>query len=558
MNHRILAVAVLAVGLAAPAAAETIRTFPADCSATPQACINASAPGDVVRIGTATPVDATLLVTQSLTLEAAPGVAARLAQGRHVVVSHSGTKAADVTVRGLTLEHGTIGVTQSGTGALRVAILDNVILDSASGPFGAIDVRTFSVSSDTGDVEFEIRGNTVAGRKSLVEPPVGIRIAPGTKGNAAGVIAGNRIAFPDQGEHGYGIVLWNETRSLTADVIGNLVAGDRYGVGVDVRQTATGGELNARVANNVVHGVAGETRVLGIELVAGRGTLRAAVLNNTVADVDSGIAVFSFDDPSMFLDALVANNVIARAATTGDSGAIAVDLQGRTAFRFGPNLIFDFFRSLLPARTLLADPRFAGGDDFRLAPGSPAVNAGDAGFVPADLTTDLLGNPRVAGGAVDLGAFEAPCPDGTFFPGPCPTPDPGPGPTCDPARCDDGDPCTADACGDGGACVHTVLEGLAGARCACERPAPAACAADAVPRRVERQTAQACALLGRADGGPKAARLLRRAARAWTKAARLVARKRARAPQSPACRTALADTFRDAGQRTRSLAANAR
>ena len=43
--------------------------------------------------------------------------------------------------------------------------------------------------------------------------------------------------------------------------------------------------------------------------------------------------------------------------------------------------------------------------DLTLAAGSPAVDAGDASFVnPTD--TDALGNPRVTGSAVDVGAFE--------------------------------------------------------------------------------------------------------------------------------------------------------
>src|SRR4029079_17629991 len=44
--------------------------------------------------------------------------------------------------------------------------------------------------------------------------------------------------------------------------------------------------------------------------------------------------------------------------------------------------------------------------DLRLRPGSPAVDAGDTSAVPAGITTDLAGAPRVQGGAVDVGAYE--------------------------------------------------------------------------------------------------------------------------------------------------------
>jgi hypothetical protein len=51
------------------------------------------------------------------------------------------------------------------------------------------------------------------------------------------------------------------------------------------------------------------------------------------------------------------------------------------------------------------DPRFvdAGGGDYHLAPGSPALEAGTAEGAPA---LDLEGNPRLCGSGVDLGPYE--------------------------------------------------------------------------------------------------------------------------------------------------------
>jgi hypothetical protein len=45
-------------------------------------------------------------------------------------------------------------------------------------------------------------------------------------------------------------------------------------------------------------------------------------------------------------------------------------------------------------------------DDFRLVEGSPCADAGDSDAVPPDITTDIDGNPRIIGGAVDMGAYE--------------------------------------------------------------------------------------------------------------------------------------------------------
>lgn len=45
--------------------------------------------------------------------------------------------------------------------------------------------------------------------------------------------------------------------------------------------------------------------------------------------------------------------------------------------------------------------------DYRLLDGSPCINAGDNTAVPAAVTTDLDGNPRIRGGIVDMGAYES-------------------------------------------------------------------------------------------------------------------------------------------------------
>lgn len=66
------------------------------------------------------------------------------------------------------------------------------------------------------------------------------------------------------------------------------------------------------------------------------------------------------------------------------------------------------------AGNIAADPRFVdpGAGDYRLRPSSPCADAGDTGAVPAGVSLDLAGRPRIVddpaapGAGVDMGAYE--------------------------------------------------------------------------------------------------------------------------------------------------------
>ncbi len=80
--------------------------------------------------------------------------------------------------------------------------------------------------------------------------------------------------------------------------------------------------------------------------------------------------------------------------TDGSSGWVGSDLTGTSAYPLNP---------------LLAPLGNYGGptQTMALLPGSPAIDAGNNGLVPAGVTTDQRGLPRVVNGFVDIGAFES-------------------------------------------------------------------------------------------------------------------------------------------------------
>jgi hypothetical protein len=153
--------------------------------------------------------------------------------------------------------------------------------------------------------------------------------------------------------------------------------------------------------------------------------------------------------------------------------------------------------------------------------------------------------------------------DGSIPPPPPPPPAPPSGASCDggPApACDDGDPCTEDACAPGVGCVSTPVSGLASVTCTCGRSVPAACSDQMLPASIGGRRQRACALFASAAGTtrrPLLLRRLRRAVQTINGSIHLVASRRRTV--SAACAGALKGELRDTRDRAaRWLATSAR
>jgi len=64
--------------------------------------------------------------------------------------------------------------------------------------------------------------------------------------------------------------------------------------------------------------------------------------------------------------------------------------------------------TVTPTNSITSNPLFvdAGNGNYHLQGTSPCIDIGNNSYVPAGVTTDLDGNPRIQNGTVDLGAYE--------------------------------------------------------------------------------------------------------------------------------------------------------
>jgi hypothetical protein len=142
-------------------------------------------------------------------------------------------------------------------------------------------------------------------------------------------------------------------------------------------------------------------------------------------------AVYVLDNNGLLVT--VENNTIAEnVATNVNAQAAAMANEGMASRAITNNILWHnttasqtdvigtqgiYFRNLIQritgtpqpgsSKNIGVDPRFIGAADFRLAPSSPAMDAGDSSPYGGVSTLDLAGAARVSGPAIDLGAYEA-------------------------------------------------------------------------------------------------------------------------------------------------------
>jgi hypothetical protein len=391
----------LPILLAVTPAAADVLTFPgaAPCNATLQACIDGAGAGDVIEIATDTPIDEDLEVEKSLTLRAAAGFEPAIAPLNSIFLLNPAGASNAIVLEDLTLERGFVTAVQISNERFDVVVTGLEIRDTFNDR-AEIEIRS-GQPGPFGLLRFEVSGNDLTVPEGQFRGAAAISIQGGNLRAMRGVVRDNVIQHFDGQQQG-AIEVSNAVAELEVDVLGNRVSGTNYNSGVSFFQFAEG-DAKLRYVNNLVTGQvanAGAPAAFVVNVTEGRA--RFELVNNTAADSDLGILVSGRTDLGAQVSGLIANNVVARIAEAGIGIDDELDVQNEF------NLVFetgnDFFTP--GPGTLFSDPLFAGGGDFRLSADSPAVHAGNSERVPADVTTDLDGLPRIAGARVDMGAFE--------------------------------------------------------------------------------------------------------------------------------------------------------
>lgn len=401
----------------APAAAQTTIRVPAD-QPTIQAAIGAAAPGDTVLVAPGTYVERIDFAGKAISVTSEAGPAATVIDGNAggVVVTFRSGAGGNAVLRGFTITNGG-GFPGGGVAVLSASptIEGNVITGNRGCDGVGVNVSFGSPrivgNQITGNVRTSCSGGvggagiTVSGASAAVIEGNVITdnsLAGGNGGGislfAAGVpvirnnvIARNSVSGVSPAARGGGIWMVNQSDAL---IVQNLIVGNSAGEGGGVYWLVPSGARGPRLVNNTIADNTATVAGQGSAVFADGFDVGAALVNNVLVGAPGQTALHcgAFNDPN---PPVVRFNDVFTPAGAG-YGGICADQTGING-------------------NLALNPSFAAPEtgDYRLQPGSPAIDTGDG--AAADIpVADLDGHSRVTDGdgdgaaGVDMGAYEAP------------------------------------------------------------------------------------------------------------------------------------------------------
>jgi Right handed beta helix region/Fibronectin type III domain len=383
------------------AAAATVIAVPSS-QPTIQAAINAAQNGDTVVVAPGTYYENLNFDGKAVTVESSSGPGATIIDGRSlgpVVTFGSGEGPASV-LQGFTLQHGQANLDGGGIsiGYASPTIVGNVITGNTACDGGGGIAASFASPV--------IRGNTITGngqagcsggvggggievRGAGSTQMIGNTISNNSWGTADGggislfaagtpTIEDNVISANTAGGAGGGIYAVNQS---DATIVQNLITGNSAPGGAALYSLPPSGTRGPWLVNNTMTGNTGSN---GTILLDGFDQ-QVQLWNNLVVGTVVCQTTYQTTPPGLFANDVYASGGQAYlGACSGESGS---------------------------SGDISADPLFVSATtgNYHLQSGSPAIDAGNR-TAPSLPATDLDGNIRVEGFAVDQGAYEYPGP----------------------------------------------------------------------------------------------------------------------------------------------------
>lgn len=397
-----LALLALALSQAAPAA---VRVWPnlsgvGPCQGTLQDCLSTSAPGDTVLIGAddlllpdgRTRIDESVVVDRSLTLAAADGIEAVFAPGRWILVDPPGPGPVDIVLRRLAVVDGHVRVRHSGAGAGSYRLEELWLSGNDRQGYSACAISF--VDEGAGRPHFILADSHLD-----LRVPGGLSNGVclyGTGGDWQADVFRNRVQI-ERSAALSGISVFADASGHVA-VAGNQVVGDGFARGIAYQAQAPIAGRSLDIDNNAVSGQRSGVGAGEFALSANLDQVAARVRNNTLAWNSRGMLLIASGGSTR-----VANNLVAHNAVSGFE-LVGAGIENRHNLVHGNG-----FDAYLPgAGTVTGAPLLGGPRDLRPRPGSPALNSGSTADAPLllGLGFDIDGERRIAGGAVDIGAYE--------------------------------------------------------------------------------------------------------------------------------------------------------
>jgi hypothetical protein len=236
--------------------------------------------------------------------------------------------------------------------------------------------------------DYVVRGNEISdvGGTGIRNDGVLAPFVPGINTNAA--IEGNTIHDVGSGIGGPAI----GADGLQNSIVRNNLVYHAHGTGLSFAMVnASGGSKDDLIVNNTVV-MAADAAGAAFRVAKGPNT-GLTVLNN----------IFLTENPNRKISGAYSYSVDTTTGSTFDHNLVTDPVARHVSLRKWRKQGFDTHSIAVPAGTLsgvFVDPA---ANDYHLATGSPAIDAGTATQAPA---TDLDGNPRPSGTGYDIGAYE--------------------------------------------------------------------------------------------------------------------------------------------------------